>query len=383
MFKLNNTSNDSKENNKIYNRKSLNKINIIRYKRNSLDINKLSRRSLLYSKQKTNYSENSYNNKISKIKDFMPKKNNNSENIKCPISFKAENYPLCLSFMTNTNNYMNSINKKLRVRNFSNIFDNKITSDNTSFINNEEKNIKKIRNLKLINNKKTKEIKQIMSKINFNTSKRKKFLEENTVKNSSSINIKNYNYFIGTLDKSINIIDQKEIFNKSEKIKNREKLKYIKFDEISKINKNYKNLLPNNINRNLKLNLPKRKFKSILTKQKSINLSTSTDINIENIKYKETLIKSTKIESSSKLLIPKLNNISKKIKKKDDKKSNKDLAQSSKKLIEINSINILNSNESFTNTDSINNIKKKEDNKENNKIKRKSRKSFMLIEKNL
>ena len=287
MFKLNNTSNDSKENNKIYNRKSLNKINIIRYKRNSLDINKLSRRSLLYSKQKTNYSENSYNNKISKIKDFMPKKNNNSENIKCPISFKAENYPLCLSFMTNTNNYMNSINKKLRVRNFSNIFDNKITSDNTSFINNEEKNIKKIRNLKLINNKKTKEIKQIMSKINFNTSKRKKFLEENTVKNSSSINIKNYNYFIGTLDKSINIIDQKEIFNKSEKIKNREKLKYIKFDEISKINKNYKNLLPNNINRNLKLNLPKRKFKSILTKQKSINLSTSTDINIEILNIKK------------------------------------------------------------------------------------------------
>ena len=391
MLKLNDTSNDSKECNNIYNRKSTNKINIIKYKRNSFDITKLSRRSFLYSKQKTNYSESSYNNKISKIKDFMPQKNNSSENIKCSISFKAENYPLCLSFMTNTNNYINSINKKFRVRNYPKLFDNKITSDNTSFFNNEEKN-KKIVNLKLINNKKTKEIKQIMSKINFHLNKTKKFLEENTITNSSSVNIKNYNYFIGTLDKSINIIDQKEIFNKREKIKNRERLKYIKFDEISKIKKNYKNLLPNNINLNLKLNLPKKKFNNILTKQKSLNLSTSTDINIKDIKDnktikdikdKETPIKNTKIKSSSELLMPKLNNISNNINKKDDKKCNKDLNYSSKILLKKNSIKTINSKESFNNLDNINNIKKEEDKKENNKTKRKSKKSYLLVEKNL
>ena len=306
MYKLNDASNESKVYINLYNINLPNEINQIRNKRNSLDSEKLSKYSL-NSKQRTNNSENSYK-RIQKIKNIASLKEN-----KDSISFKGSSFPICLSFMTNTNNYINSINKKFRVRNIPNFSEYKTVSDYSSSMKNinsifENKNTSKnITNLKLINNNKSKDIKKIMSRINFSLNKRKNFLDENFSNiNSSSVNIKNYNYFIGTIDKSVNIYEKKE---KIKKDKKKEKIKNLKINEIIKPKRNYRQLL-NSIN--LKLNSPKKKLRNILTKKNNSYLNTSID-NINNnndIINKETSIndskKSFKLKSSSKVLIPKI-----------------------------------------------------------------------------
>ena len=178
MYKLNDASNESKVYINLYNINLPNEINQIRNKRNSLDSEKLSKYSL-NSKQRTNNSENSYK-RIQKIKNIASLKEN-----KDSISFKGSSFPICLSFMTNTNNYINSINKKFRVRNIPNFSEYKTVSDYSSSMKNinsifENKNTSKnITNLKLINNNKSKDIKKIMSRINFSLNKRKNFLDEN------------------------------------------------------------------------------------------------------------------------------------------------------------------------------------------------------------
>lgn len=63
-------------------------------------------------KEKPNLNELSFK-KIKKIKDIMPKTNKNS-NQKETLSYKNSYFPICLSFMTNTKNYVNSINRKLK-----------------------------------------------------------------------------------------------------------------------------------------------------------------------------------------------------------------------------------------------------------------------------
>lgn len=254
MYKLNDIPNNIKDYINLYKKE----------KRNSIDQTKLSR-NIINSRKTSFNSENSYK-KIQKIKDILPQKNNNSRNIKDLNSFKNRNLPLCLSFMTNTNNYIKSIKAKFRIRNLSNIFENKTISDNiSSIINNnsnlnsqkkeENKRYKNIFNLKLMNNKKSKEIRQIMSKINFSINKNRKYSEENS---NSSVKIKNYNYFIGNIDKSLNIFDQKQIFEKDVKIQNMNK-KNIKLNELAKPKpkiKYYDIFLDK-----IKLNLPKKKFK--------------------------------------------------------------------------------------------------------------------------
>ena len=72
-------------------------------------------------KEKPNISEHSYK-KIKKIKDIMPNTNKNY-NQKETISYQNSYFPICLSFMTNTKNYLNSINNKFKIRTNSNIFD--------------------------------------------------------------------------------------------------------------------------------------------------------------------------------------------------------------------------------------------------------------------
>ena len=72
-----------------------------------------------------------------------------------------------------------------------------------------------------------------MSKINFSMNSQNKnkinnkmFLESENNTNNSAINIKNYNYFIGTIDKSINFFDQKQIFKKKENLKRIQKIEH-------------------------------------------------------------------------------------------------------------------------------------------------------------
>ena len=340
MYKLDVISNGSKDYINLY-KKNLNFsnkiINKIKEKRNSLDISHISKKSK-NSQKKTNISENSLSNNnlnnIQRIKFFVQKKENSFNKGKNynSNSFKGNNIPMCLSLMTNSKNLKDVIDKKFRVRNILNFIDNMAISDNNNnsslMINNSmfEKNVKKnIFNLKYINNKRAKKIKKIMSTINFsrNNKKEQNFLDRSNSLNSA-VNIKNYNYFIGTIDKSVNIYDQPQIFKKKEKIhklKKIEKLGNKNLDELGRPKINYMDLL---LNTNIKLNLPKNKLQKLNIKKFNYNLNISADNDINN---KETTINdsklSLKLKNSSKLQIPKLginfDNKSNKSAKKEEK----------------------------------------------------------------
>ena len=110
MYELNDVSNESKDYINLYNMiPSLKLNNPKKEKRNSLNLTNLSKSSINLRK-KSLLSENSNNtnsiNKIQKIKDFMPNKENSYNKKKDSISFKGTNFPICLSFMTNSKNYI-------------------------------------------------------------------------------------------------------------------------------------------------------------------------------------------------------------------------------------------------------------------------------------
>lgn len=415
MFKLNDTSNDIKDNINInlYNIDPLQIINKIEGKRNSLDLTKLSKNSS-FSKNKINNSETSLN-KIQKINEILSLKDNSHNKRKDSFTYKNNNFPICLSFMTNTKNYISSIDKKFRVRNFPSLSSDfkTVSENNTSLMNNssivEKKNNNtnnnnNIINLKLINNRKSKEIKKIMSKINFSINQRKNFFEENNNINNSSVNIKNYNYFIGNIDKSVNIYNQEDIYKKKEKIKikmqklkEKEKLKNITINKMNKPNKNYIDLF-NNIN--LKLKLPK-KIQKISSKKISLNLNTSIE-NSNDIVNKETSMNESqinlKLKNTSKIKIPKIEN---KNEKKEEKIPEKNFEKTGvggimqiKNNIEKNETSISTDVQknfkktiSFANLDEKNEDKKKEIKNKNslkeNKNKRISNKKSSMRERNL
>ena len=252
----------------------LEKIN--RFQRRSLDLSKISRKSSSNKKHSKNSEHSGI--KIQKIKDFIIESENinnkNDKNKKDSISFKGTNFPTCLSFMTNTKNYINSIDKKFRVRNLKNLGEYKTMNDNSSLLlgnnsllnSNKEVKNKKLKNifyLKSLNNKKS--VRQLMSKINFSTNNKnskKNFFDENNINNnsSSSVNIKNYNYFISSIDKSVNIFEQKHP-------------------------QNYKN--SGTILTNFKLNLNKKKLNHFFNKKINLSMNTSTGMDIKN---KETTL---------------------------------------------------------------------------------------------
>ena len=252
----------------------LEKIN--RFQRRSLDLSKISRKSSSNQKHSKNSEHSGI--KIQKIKDFIIESENinnkNDKNKKDSISFKGTNFPTCLSFMTNTKNYINSIDKKFRVRNLKNLGEYKTMNDNSSLLlgnnsllnSNKEVKNKKLKNifyLKSLNNKKS--VRQLMSKINFSTNNKnskKNFFDENNINNnsSSSVNIKNYNYFISSIDKSVNIFEQKHP-------------------------QNYKN--SGTILTNFKLNLNKKKLNHFFNKKINLSMNTSTGMDIKN---KETTL---------------------------------------------------------------------------------------------
>ena len=132
-------------------------------------------------KEKPNLNERSFK-KIKKIKDIMQNSSKNIDN-KDTTSNQNSYFPICLSFMTNSKNYPNSISDKFKIRNRYTKFGNKTIEDFSSFYNNsmlnninsvQNQNYKKI-NLN-INFENAKESKLKIPKLNINNSSKNKKL---------------------------------------------------------------------------------------------------------------------------------------------------------------------------------------------------------------
>ena len=265
-------------------------------------------------KEKPNLNERSYK-KIKKIKDIMPNSSKNIDN-KDTTSYQNSYFPICLSFMTNTKNYPNSINDKFKIRKPSTKFDNKTIADfstlyNNSMLNNinsvQNQNYKKI-NLN-INFENSKESKLKIPKLNINNSPKNKKFKLFETNDNKSVKIKNYNYFIGALDKSINI------YNPKKKIKPKPKpfLESKVYDEAEGDDQLRQKI--NEINRFVSLNLSKKKLQ-IYLKNKINNSMLETPMENkeltrkDSIKSVQNINKDTSYSKKDKNLIPmkKMNN---------------------------------------------------------------------------
>ena len=287
---------------------------INKVRKNSLELTKGSNDSNKI-KEKSNINEFSYK-KIKKIKDIMPNNNNNKET----ICYQNSYFPICLSFMTNAKNYPNSMQKKFKIRNRTNLFDSKTIGDFSTFFNNsmvnnnnnnnisvQNKNYKKI-NLN-INFESAKDTKVKIPKLNINNSpnSNKKFkLFEPT--GNKSVKIKNYNYFIESFDKSINIYNPKKKF----KPKQNQFLDNKTYDENEEDEQLRQKI--NEVNRFVSLNLSKKKLQLYL--RNKINNSMMEQQSMENkeptrqdsLKIAKNLKKSFAHLKRNSILMPKLNN---------------------------------------------------------------------------
>ena len=265
-------------------------------------------------KEKPNLNDHSYK-KIKKIKDIMP---NSSKNIdyKETTSYQNSYFPICLSFMTNTKNYPNSINDKFKIRNCSTKFNNKTIADfstlyNNSMLNNinsvQNQNYKKI-NLN-INFENAKESKLKIPKLNINNSPKNKKFKLFEPNDNKSVKIKNYNYFIGALDKSINI------YNPEKKIKQKPKpfLESKVYDEAEGDDQLRQKI--NEINRFVSMNLSKKKLQIYLRNKINNSMLETPMENKEltrkdSIKSVQNINKDTSYSKKDRNLIPmkKINN---------------------------------------------------------------------------
>ena len=270
-------------------------------------------------KEKHNINELSFK-KIKKIKDIMPQTNKSSKET---LSYQNSYFPICLSFMTNTRNYLNSIDNKFKMRNNSNLLEQKSIEDNSTFYNNSilnnnnksvsNKDYKKI-NLKLkfdkSKNLKNALVNQNFNPINYNHSRNIKFKLFDFTDNNST-NIKNYNFYFESADKSINIYNPKKIVIKQQK----EKKNDVESDEelrnkIKLINK----FVGLNLSRNKLRNILQEKTKlskeaSFEQKETIKNTSTKTLKIFKNIKRNDVSIN----DRNPSFLIPKILNKNKNI----------------------------------------------------------------------
>ena len=254
-------------------------------KKNSIELSKPSQDSIKY-KDKSNNSENSYK-KIKKINDIISKTNKSHKKI---LSYKNSYFPIFLSSMTNTKNYINSINSKFKVKNKSNIFDDKTISDYKTIYENSLINDK--------NNEKSKIYKKLDLKLNFpksiNENKSLSKIKLTPVKVNQSRNIKNYK-FDSSESKSMNMINNKNLseFNykniniyypnklekKQQKIPINNKISNEIDDEYGeKLRQNI-----NEINRFVSMNLHKKKVKNYFNEKSKVYINASMD-NISSTK---------------------------------------------------------------------------------------------------
>ena len=80
-------------------------------------------------------NNDNYYKKIKKIKDIISN-TNQSYNQKETLSYQNSYFPICLSFMTNTKNYLNSIDNKFKVRKGSSLLNTKTIEDYSILYNN-------------------------------------------------------------------------------------------------------------------------------------------------------------------------------------------------------------------------------------------------------
>ena len=270
-------------------------------------------------KEKPNLNERSFK-KIKKIKDIMQNSSKNIDN-KDTASNQNSYFPICLSFMTNSKNYPNSISDKFKIRNRYTKFGNKTIEDFSSFYNNSMlNNINSVQNQHYkkinlnINFENAKESKMKIPKLNINNSPKNKKFKLFEPNGNKSVKIKNYNYFIGSVDKTINI------YNPKKRIKQKPKpfLESKVYDEAEGDDQLRQKI--NEINRFVSMNLSKKKLQ-IYLKNKINNSMLDTNTENKELTRKDS-IKSVQninkdISDSKKdrnlILMKKMNNGSTKI----------------------------------------------------------------------
>ena len=364
-----NSFNDNSIEDVFYDQKSLSIIKKIEKEgKNSIELSKASQDSIKY-KDKSNNNENSYK-KIKKINDIISKSNKSHKKI---LSYKNSYFPIFLSSMTNTKNYINSIYSKFKVKNNSIIFEDKKIPDYKTIYDNSlinEKNNAKIQiykklDLKLnfpksINeNKSLSKIKLTPVKINQSRNIKNYKFDSSENKSMNMINNKNLSEFN---DKNINIYNPNKIVIQQQKIPINNKISNEIEDEYGeKLRKNIKE-----INKFVSMNLHKKKIRNYFNEKSKVYINASMDnINstkndsIKNLKKINKNKYPISIHNTPKIIPKIINynnpNVNKYIPK------NKDLKFIEKFNISDNKNDI---NNNSTNNNSINNINVVIENKE-------------------
>ena len=329
-----------------------------------------------------------YYKKIKKIKDIISN-TNQSYNQKETPSYQNSYFPICLSFMTNTKNYLNSIDSKFKIRNGFKLLHTKTIEDysilynNNSLLNNNNKSAVNKDNKKInlnLNIEKTKDFKKLISNIKFEPDKIKhsrnfKHFKFSDSTDNNGLNIKKYNFFADSMDKSINIYNPKKIINNEnknniKKIKN----KTLDIEDIDDDQLRFKIKL---INKFVNMNLSKKKLQNALNEKAKISLNIKEQLELMRNdslpSLKRNLNNTSKNNKKESLIVPKIvtynnPNVNKqKIifnKNETDKNNiNENTAKSNKSIIKINNKKIEKNNnrkiEKYNNTNNE---------KDNNKI---------------
>ena len=287
----------NKSNEEIYMHKNI--LNNIRFAKPKTELTRNYNASMIFSdKSKSNFSENMYYKKIKKIKNILSK----NKFYQKDISSRDSSYPLCLSSMINSKNYLKSINIKLKMKNNSNIKDNKAISDNHPII-------KSYKNLEYKNYRN--------KEVNFNRKfEINKFPKANGYNdhNNNSIQIKNsYSKF----NPSRNLINFKLIENyenKSLNIKNYMNKRIFNIYEPKKIIQNIKNedknivIIDNDNNNNKeirisRINPTKKRFQNILQNKIKSTIDLEPLIGQKELVINDSLKKSNLHNSNSSTII--------------------------------------------------------------------------------
>ena len=301
----------NKSNEEIFIHKNI--LNNIRFAKPKTELTRNYNASMIFSdKSKSNFSENMSYKKIKKIKNILSK----NKFYQKDISSRDSSYPLCLSSMINSKNYLKSINIKLKMKNNSNIKDNKVICDNHPII-------KSYKNLEYKNYRN--------KEVNFNRKfEINKFPKANGYNdhNNNSIKIKNsYSKF----SPSRNLINFKLIENyesKSLNIKNYMNKRLFNIYDPKQIihNKNNEDnnivLIDNDNNNNkeiriTRINPTKKRLQNILQNKIKSTIDIEPSINQKELVINDSLKKSNLHNSNSSTII----NDSKKIIPKILKKS--------------------------------------------------------------
>ena len=295
----------NKSNEEIYIHKNI--LNNIRFAKPKTELTRNYNASMIFSdKSKSNFSENVSYKKIKKIKNILSK----NKFYQKDISSRDSSYPLCLSSMINSKNYLKSINIKLKMKNNSNIKDNKAISDNHPIIK-SYKNLeyKNYRNKEVNFNRKF-EINKFPKANGYNDHNNNSIQIKNSYsKFNPSRNLINFKLIENYESKSLNIRNfmNKRVFNIYEP-------KKIIENKISEDNKIV--LIDNDNNKEIRItriNPTKKRLQNILQNKIKSTIDIEPSINQKELVINDSLKKSkfhnnnsSTIINDSKKIIPKI-----------------------------------------------------------------------------